>query len=78
MDIPDPLPLRVIIAPTMAIRGCDCGGSGEWHEVRCSIWKLPDEQRIDAIDAAMEQRRAFAAALGKRLREKPGLAPESA
>jgi hypothetical protein len=72
---PDPLPLRTITMPpeVSAVTGCDCGGV-EWHRAgtlgntACSIWSQPEAERLVAVDAALDRKRAFTAALNARLR----------
>jgi hypothetical protein len=75
MEVPDPLPLRTIEVPreVTQVSGCDCGGL-DWHRAAdalhpgCSIWRIPHDQAMAAIDDAHERDRAFTAALNARLR----------
>ncbi len=67
---PDPLPLRSIPVPAEVTRveGCDCGGL-EWHGAGCSLWSLPCEDQMAAIDAAEARLAAHTADLNARLRQ---------
>lgn len=67
---PDPLPLRNIPTPAevTAVEGCDCGGM-EWHDQRCSIWSVPYEDQMAALDAARRREAAYTADLNARLRQ---------
>ena len=69
MEIPDPLPLRCIEVPDEVTRvnGCDCGGL-DYHRWDCTIWSLPFDVRMTAVDAARAREQAFTAALNARLR----------
>jgi hypothetical protein len=74
MDIPDPLPLRTIEAPqeVTQVAGCDCGGldwhrAASWSYPACSIWQVPRDQAMAAIDDAREREKTFIAALNARL-----------
>jgi hypothetical protein len=81
-DIPDPFPLRAIPVPleVSEVAGCDCGGA-EWHRSgslsgpECSIWSLPEAERLAAITAAQGRLSAYTAALNARLHEQLGTLP---
>ncbi len=73
-EVPDPLPLRSISVPleVTQVEGCDCGGldhhrAVDWQHPGCSIWQIPHEQAMAAIDAARERLKAFTAALNAKL-----------
>jgi hypothetical protein len=70
VNIPDPFPLRTIGVPREVTRvtGCDCAGSLGLHETRCSIWALPQEQALAAVNAASDRLREYTEALNARLR----------
>jgi hypothetical protein len=67
--VPDPLPLRSgpVPAEVTRVEGCSCVGL-EWHEVGCSLWSLPCEDQMAAIDAARGREAAYTAALNDKLR----------
>lgn len=82
MDIPDPFPLRCIPVPpeVTTVAGCNCGGV-EFHRVQsiydppgsgCSIWALPREDMLAAIDDANDRQQAFTDGLNARLRTEAG------
>jgi hypothetical protein len=70
MNAPDPLPLRTIEVPreVIQVKGCSCGGL-EWHVEGCSIWRLPRDQALAAIDSARAREQAFGDELNRKLRE---------
>jgi len=73
-DVPDPFPLRTIPVPPEVTRvdGCDCGGvewhrSAGWSNPGCSIWNMPEAERMSAVIAAQDRQKAFTAALNVKL-----------
>lgn len=69
MDVPDPLPLRNISVPAevTAVAGCNCGGT-TMHHTDCTIWSMPHEEAMAAVEAAEGRIREFTAALNAKLR----------
>lgn len=67
---PDPLPLRNIPVPAEVTRveGCDCGGM-EFHRVDCSLYSLPYDGQMAAVDAARDRLASYTADLNARLRQ---------
>jgi hypothetical protein len=67
--IPDPFPLRNIPVPAevTAVAGCDCGGL-TWHADSCSLWDVPTDVAIAAVDAAEDRLRQHTADLNTALR----------
>ena len=72
--IPDPFPLRTIEVPGEVTRvaGCDCGGldyhrAADWSHPGCSIWQLPHDEAMAAVDDARAREQAFTAGLNEKL-----------
>jgi hypothetical protein len=67
-EVPDPLPLRTIPVPpeVTAVAGCNCGGL-EWHREDCTIWSVPADAAMAAVDAALAREQAFSAELNAKL-----------
>lgn len=61
------LPSIPVPASVTAVAGCSCGGSIEWHEQGCGIWKLPPTEGLAAIDDARQRVSEHCEAINRQL-----------